>query len=137
MNFNWIFFFYQTAGGLTAGLTPLECAQKELEEEAGVSAEIARRIKMVDVITYAYYKEDSVSRECEFVFDIKLPVDFKPKNMDGEVGEFYLMNVDEVRSKFSKTFNSLNSRDSWYFLYLGQESFDIRWIQGQQCRCYA
>jgi len=45
---------------------------------------------------YAYSKENSINRETEFVFDIKLPVDYKPVNTDGEVDSFYLMNIDEV-----------------------------------------
>lgn len=31
-----------------------------------------------------------------FVFDISLPTDFAPRNMDGEVGEHRLASVDEV-----------------------------------------
>lgn len=81
---------------MTAGLSPLECARKELEEEAGVSEDISRRLKMVDALTYAYFEEDSISREAEFVFDIKLPEDFKPENKDGEVDQFYFMNLEQV-----------------------------------------
>lgn len=84
------------AGGLTAGLSLIECAKKEMEEEAGVSEEIASRIKMVDAITYAYASDYCVNPEAEFIFDIKLPIDFKPVNQDGEVEEFYLMDIDQV-----------------------------------------
>jgi isopentenyldiphosphate isomerase len=75
-----------------------------LEEEAGVGHEISSKIKMVDAITYAYSKNEYVHQEAEFVFDIKLPVDFKPVNTDGEVGEFYLMDVEEVRREFIEKF---------------------------------
>lgn len=86
----------KTGGGLTAGLSVLECAKKELEEEAGLSKELAVNIKSVDAITYAYEKDEEICYEGEFVFDIKLPHEFKPENKDGEVEEFYLMTVDQV-----------------------------------------
>jgi len=85
-------------GGLTAGLKLIECAKKELEEEAGVTEELAKLIKPVDGITYAYEEEneEGVCIEGEFVFDILLPSDFIPTNTDGEVDSFYLMNVEQV-----------------------------------------
>ena len=36
--------------------------------------------------------------EGEFIFDIKLPSDFQPKNTDGEVECFYLMNIKQVNN---------------------------------------
>ncbi len=77
-------------------LTLLECAKKELEEEAGLSQELSMNIKSVDAITYVYEKEEEVCFEGEFVFDIKLPHDFIPHNKDGEVEQFYLMNIEQV-----------------------------------------
>ena len=87
----------QTGGGFTAGLGLMECARKELEEEAGIAHELTKNLKPVDAITYAYIKNGGcVSMEGEFVFDLKLPVDLVPRNTDGEVECFYLMSVDEV-----------------------------------------
>lgn len=53
-------------------------------------------IKAVDAITYVNELEEGVSFEGEFVFDIKLPDDFVPHNTDGEVEEFYLMDIEQV-----------------------------------------
>ena len=44
--------------------------------------------------------------ECEFVFDLKLPLDFKPFPKDGEVECFYLMNIDEVKLNYVSYFTS-------------------------------
>jgi 8-oxo-dGTP pyrophosphatase MutT (NUDIX family) len=74
----------------------MECAIKELEEEAGVSKELASKLKSVDAISYAYIGTNGVKNETEFVFDLKLPLDFKPFPKDGEVECFYLMDVNEV-----------------------------------------
>jgi 8-oxo-dGTP pyrophosphatase MutT (NUDIX family) len=85
------------AGGLTAGLTAVECAIKECQEEAGLGYDLASRLKLVNAISYAYLNNKGrVNNEGEFVFDIKLPKDFVPKNTDGEVEEFYLMDIDQV-----------------------------------------
>lgn len=50
----------------------------------------------MDAITYCQRRINEINREAEFVFDLKLPVDFKPNNQDGEVECFYLMSIDEV-----------------------------------------
>jgi 8-oxo-dGTP pyrophosphatase MutT (NUDIX family) len=85
------------AGGLTAGLSLIECAKKELEEEAGLGEAFTNNLKQVDAISYAYDGvKGGVSREGEFVLDIKLKEDFVPRNTDGEVECFYLMNINQV-----------------------------------------
>ena len=35
----------------------------------------------------------------EFVFDLELPLDFRPGNNDGEVDEFRLVTQEEVRTR--------------------------------------
>lgn len=34
--------------------------------------------------------------EGQFVFDLELPLDFKPRIGDGEVQDFYLLPIDKV-----------------------------------------
>lgn len=34
--------------------------------------------------------------ESQFVFDLKLPLEFRPRIGDGEVQDFYLLPIDEV-----------------------------------------
>ena len=87
-----------SAGGLTADLKLLECATKELDEEAGINGELLKSLKPVGAISYSYETEDEgIHREGEFCFDIQLPIDFVPRNKDGEAESFHLMNVDEVK----------------------------------------
>jgi hypothetical protein len=75
----------------------IECAKKELEEEAGVGPELSSNLKSVNAISYAFInKNQHINNEAEFCFDIKLPVDYVPKNNDGEVGNFYLMDIEQV-----------------------------------------
>lgn len=44
--------------------------------------------------------------EGEFIFDIKLPIDFEPANKDGEVECFYLMNINQVWLSLNQFKNS-------------------------------
>ncbi len=75
----------------------IECAKKELEEEAGLGPELAVNLKSVNAISYARIdKNEQINNEGEFIFDIKLPLDFVPKNTDGEVENFYLMDINQV-----------------------------------------
>lgn len=85
-----------TAGGLTAGLSPTECAVKELEEEAGCVGQAASKLRPVSTLSYAYLKE-GVAMEAQFIFDLKLPESFVPKPTDGEVEQFFLMGIEEVK----------------------------------------
>jgi 8-oxo-dGTP pyrophosphatase MutT (NUDIX family) len=79
-------------------LSILECAKKELEEEAGLTEDMKYSLKPVGAISYAYCtKENGVNIEGEFAFDVKLPNDFMPMNKDGEVESFSLMNISQVK----------------------------------------
>ena len=41
--------------------------------------------------------------ECEFVFDLELPQDFKPVNADGEVESFELLSISKVCALLSNS----------------------------------
>lgn len=86
-----------SAGGLASGLKLHECAIKELEEESGVCGDLLKTLKSVNAITYAYENQYGISREGEFIFDIRLPATFIPKNDDGEAQSFYLMDVNQLK----------------------------------------
>lgn len=85
------------AGGLAADLGVLECVKKECKEEASVSDEILRHLKFVGTLSYFYEDERGLFPECQFLFDLHLPADFKPLNSDGEVGSFQLCSIAEVK----------------------------------------
>lgn len=90
----------QCAGGLTSGLSIQECAKKELDEECGIMDDkLLLKLKLTDVVNYAQQCDDGLYREALFVFDLKLPFDFKPQNKDGEVESFFFMSIAEVYHK--------------------------------------
>ncbi|CAN9515950.1 unnamed protein product [Ophioblennius macclurei] len=85
------------AGGLAAGVSVQHTLLKECQEEACIPAAIAARACAVSTVSYTYDDEEGVFPESQFVFDLELPVDFKPKVGDGEVQAFYLLPIRQVK----------------------------------------
>ncbi|CAL9703735.1 unnamed protein product [Knipowitschia caucasica] len=85
------------AGGLAAGLGVEHTVVKECEEEACVPAELARTARPVSTVSYTYDDDDGVFAETQFVFDLEVPPDFTPTPGDGEVQDFYLLPIHQVR----------------------------------------
>jgi isopentenyldiphosphate isomerase len=88
------------AGGQPAGLSLIDNVIKECEEEAGIPEEIARpNVFPTGVISYETYepKREKVSRVVLFNYDLYLPKDFVPKPVDGEVEEFFLWTIDQLK----------------------------------------
>lgn len=98
------------AGGLATGEDPFECLVREADEEASLPETVVRaRAKNVDVVTYIYITEkervgeaDFIYPECQWVYDLELPSDVVPQPKDGEVDEFRLCDVDEVRGQLAR-----------------------------------
>uniref|UniRef100_A0A8C7HC27 Thiamin pyrophosphokinase 2 n=1 Tax=Oncorhynchus kisutch TaxID=8019 RepID=A0A8C7HC27_ONCKI len=85
------------AGGLAAGIGVKNTLIKECEEEACIPEDIAETARPVSTVSYTYEDEEGVFPESQFVFDLELPPEFKPKIGDGEVQEFYLYSMDKVK----------------------------------------
>uniref|UniRef100_A0A8D2ZLL8 Nudix hydrolase domain-containing protein n=1 Tax=Scophthalmus maximus TaxID=52904 RepID=A0A8D2ZLL8_SCOMX len=85
------------AGGLSAGLGIKHTLVKECQEEACIPAAIAEKARPVTTISYTYEDEEGVFAESQFVYDLELPLEFKPRVGDGEVQEFYLLPMDKVK----------------------------------------
>ena len=49
---------------------------------------------------FFFESERGIFPQTEFVFDLELPIDFKPKNNDGEVDEFVLEKASDVSRKY-------------------------------------
>ncbi|CAO1618597.1 unnamed protein product [Jaminaea pallidilutea] len=92
------------AGGITSGDRPLESMIRECWEEAGLSDEVVRpRVRQVGVLTYVFRtKEGYLQPEVEYVYDLPLPNDVRPKPIDGEAEDFQLMSIEEVKERMYK-----------------------------------
>ncbi|XP_026187960.1 thiamine pyrophosphokinase 2 [Mastacembelus armatus] len=84
-------------GGLAAGDSIKHTLVKECQEEACIPAAIAEKAYPVSTVSYTYEDEEGVYAESQFVFDLELPLDFKPRIGDGEVQDFYLLPIDRVK----------------------------------------
>ncbi|KAI1822240.1 NUDIX hydrolase domain-like protein [Xylaria intraflava] len=98
------------AGGLMTGEDPFECIVREADEEASLPAQVMReRAKYMGMVTYIYITNEQaggevgqIYPETQWVYDIELPTDVRPTPKDGEVAEFYLWTVDEVRAELAR-----------------------------------
>ncbi|KAI8631960.1 NUDIX hydrolase domain-like protein [Xylariaceae sp. FL1651] len=98
------------AGGLMTGEDPFECLIREADEEASLPGGVMReRAKFTGMVTYIYVTDEraggeagQIYPETQWVYDIELPADERPTPKDGEVAEFYLWTVDEVREELAK-----------------------------------
>lgn len=84
------------AGGQPAGLSLRENLIKEAAEEADLPRDLAERAIPVGAISYCMEADLGVKPDTMFVYDLELPADFVPRNTDGEISHFTLMDVTDV-----------------------------------------
>jgi 8-oxo-dGTP pyrophosphatase MutT (NUDIX family) len=95
------------AGGQPVGMGLLENCIKECEEEAGIPKELARvGIQAAGAISYRSYvpSKDVITRAVLFCYDLELPASFQPVPTDGEVQDFFLWGMDEVKASMAPDF---------------------------------
>uniref|UniRef100_A0A672K1S8 Nudix hydrolase 20, chloroplastic-like n=1 Tax=Sinocyclocheilus grahami TaxID=75366 RepID=A0A672K1S8_SINGR len=84
------------AGGLAAGCSVRHTMVKECEEEACIPPGLAEQARPVGTVSYTYEDEEGIFPECQFVFDLELPLNFQPHIGDGEVQAFYYYPIEKV-----------------------------------------
>ena len=90
-------------GGVPLGYSLTEALVKECAEEAGMAAGLAGRAHPVGAITILAEEDGGLWHETLFNYDLTLPDDFVPKNVDGEVESFELLSVAEVRRRLESS----------------------------------
>ncbi|KAI5643825.1 NUDIX domain-containing protein [Phthorimaea operculella] len=83
------------SGGLAVGFGVLETTIKEAAEEASVEGELAKKLIPAGCVSFYFESERGLFPNTEYVYDLELPLDFVPKNADGEVENFELLTADE------------------------------------------
>jgi 8-oxo-dGTP pyrophosphatase MutT (NUDIX family) len=91
------------AGGQPAGLTLEENLVKECAEEAGLPADLARRAVPAGTFAYLGSLPEGLRDDTLFTYDLELPADLRPRNVDGEVESFHLWPASEVRERVRTT----------------------------------
>jgi isopentenyldiphosphate isomerase len=84
------------AGGIGWGFSLAETIVKECWEEAGIPQEIAERAVAGRTAHVLQSLPEGTQAEQIFIYDLALPVDFAPRNQDGEVGEHRLARIEDV-----------------------------------------
>lgn len=84
-------------GGMSASVPPLQTIVREAWEEAGIPAALACKAAAAGTIEVLREVPEGVQSETIFVFELELPREFQPHNMDGEVAEFRRMPLAQVR----------------------------------------
>jgi 8-oxo-dGTP pyrophosphatase MutT (NUDIX family) len=84
------------AGGLPHDLPLDQNLAKECREEADVPEELARQARPVGIVSYNRVTERGYRPDVLYCYDLELPVDFVPRNTDGEVAEFLLLPLADV-----------------------------------------
>jgi len=90
-------------GGQPLGLGLMDNLAKECAEEAGMSDALARTARPAGFISYITEREEGLRNDICFAFDIELPADFQPRNTDGEIEEFYLWPIEQVKERMRTT----------------------------------
>ena len=97
------------AGGIGNGHGLQETLLKEGEEEASIPRSLTSRAVPAGAVSYRMENELGIRDDVLFVFDLEMPVDFVPKNQDGEIVHFDLMPasavLDRVRTSNDFKFN--------------------------------
>ena len=93
------------AGGVPAGLTPLQTLAKEADEEAAIPATLITAARQVATLDYAMDRPEGLRRDRLHCYDLLLPESFVPHPRDGEVEAFELWPLSAVLDQVRQTDN--------------------------------
>jgi hypothetical protein len=91
------------AGGHPHGISLADNLVKEAGEEAGISEALARQAIPAGAVSYRLRNEEGLRNDILFVYDLEVPMEFTPRNTDGEVEEFFLWTVEKVMQVLAET----------------------------------
>ena len=84
------------AGGLPYGVPLGENLSKECREEADIPAKLAGGAVPVGAVSYCRAAEQGLKPDVMYCYDLELPAEFEPRNTDGEVESFRLVDLEEL-----------------------------------------
>ncbi|QNM95859.1 NUDIX hydrolase [Chitinimonas koreensis] len=110
------------AGGIASGETPEDTLVRELAEEAGVPGWLAALARPAQIVRTTRLEPEGVHDELLYCFDLPLPPDFVPANIDGEVAGFEPMKLAEAAARLDEmTWDAATVTVGWI----------ERWLDGE------
>lgn len=91
------------AGGIGHGKGVFETLVKEAAEEAALPPDLVERAVPVGAITYRMETKAGLRDDVLFVYDLEIPPEVTPRNIDGEIAEFFLTPASEVVARVRDT----------------------------------
>ena len=76
------------AGGVTTGEDTWQTLLRECGEEAGIPGALAQKARPAGALRLCRDVPEGLNSEVLHAYDLPLPPDFRPRNVDGEVSEF-------------------------------------------------
>jgi 8-oxo-dGTP pyrophosphatase MutT (NUDIX family) len=91
------------AGGIGYPHGIMDTLVKEAAEEAGMPAELAARATPFGHVAYRMEWDGGARDDVLYVYDLETPADFVPRNSDGEIVAFELMDARDVLARVRDT----------------------------------
>ena len=91
------------AGGMGAGYGAWETLVKEAAEEADMPEALTGQARAVGAIRYRTELPDGMRDDVLFLYDVETPVDFTPRNTDGEIEDFRVLSARECLRRVRET----------------------------------
>ena len=86
-------------GGIPSGQDAWQALLRECHEEAGIESALASQATAASALAVCHEVPEGLHSEILYPYDVELPDDFRPRNVDGEVSEFKLLGATEVADR--------------------------------------
>ena len=90
------------AGGVTSLEDAWQALVRECGEEADIPAALARTARPAGVLRVCEDASEGMHSETLHVYDLALPAGFAPRNTDGEVGEFLVLDAPALLERIAQ-----------------------------------
>ena len=107
------------AGGVKEGEGIFSALEREAYEEAGLTKDDLKNVKLVGTINYNWKNTPyTLRRDTLYLFDLEVDKAFKPNCLDGEVEEFKLMDWKKVLRLLQRTNSVKNNCNLVFFNFM-------------------
>lgn len=94
------------AGAISYGYNAFNTVIKESFEEASISKDLVKNAILTQTLHYLYPYKNGIRNDTMYIYNLELPLDFIPKQNDGEVEEFFLIEASEVLDLMNSNSNN-------------------------------